>query len=238
MMPEVLYLDNHLLVINKPAGLLAQADRTGDPDVVTLGKAFLKAHFRKPGNVFLGLVHRLDRPASGVMVMARTSKAAARLSAQFRERTVTKEYLCLVEGRMADAAGRFEDRLEKQGRTVRVVGPTQGQRAALGWRLIRCGPDWSLVAVTLETGRPHQIRVQFAHRGHPLWGDFRYGARRPFDGRNLALHCYRLALDHPTRRHRMAWTASLPATWQGPAFAAARSIIEAATEPPQGTRTA
>ena len=214
-MLDVLYLDNHLLVVSKPPGVLTQADRTGDPDLLSAGKAYLKERFDKPGNVFLGLVHRLDRPASGVMVFARTSKAASRLSRAFRERTPEKRYLALVEGHCT-GAGTLLDVLVKEDRHVRVVeaGHPKGQRAELRWRALEQRGGLSLLDVELKTGRPHQVRVQLAHLGFPILGDLRYGARRKLDGRNLALHCYRLALDHPTRKERMAWEAPPPATWE------------------------
>lgn len=208
----VLYLDNHLLVVDKPPGLLAQADATGDADVLTLGKAYLKERFGKPGNVFLGLVHRLDRPASGVMVLARTSKAAARLSEQFRRRRPVKRYLALVEGRL-EGAGRWEDHLRKTDqRRVEVVpaGAPGALDARLAWQALATDGRRTLVDVALETGRPHQIRVQFSHRGHPLLGDRRYGARERLDGRTLALHCWRLEVDHPTRGEVMRWSAPPP----------------------------
>ncbi|MDX1531889.1 MAG: RluA family pseudouridine synthase [Rhodothermales bacterium] len=217
---EVLYLDNHLLVVIKPAGLLVQADATGDPDLLTLGKAYLKGRFDKPGNVFLGLVHRLDRPVSGVMVLARTSKAAGRLSAQFRQRDPDKRYLALAEGRL-EGAGEREDHLAKLDRTVRVVKPThpEGKRAVLRWRAL--GQDRmqrkglvTLVDVELVTGRAHQVRAQLAAMGHPLLGDLRYGARQEFDGRNLALHSYALTVEHPTRREPMTFTALPPPSWR------------------------
>lgn len=220
----VLHLDNHLLVVNKPAGMLAQADITGDDDVVSLGKAFLKERFDKPGNVFLGLVHRLDRPTSGVMVLARTSKSAARLSDQFRRRMPGKHYIAMVEGTLRDVEGRFEDHLVKQGRHVHVVDASAaGARfAALTYRVIG-GDEWkgkrvSLVDVRLETGWAHQIRVQFASRGMPLVGDMRYGAETEFDGRNLALHACALTIEHPTRREEMTFKAPPTDDW-GEAFA-------------------
>jgi 23S rRNA pseudouridine1911/1915/1917 synthase len=212
--PEVLYLDNHLLVIIKPAGMLSQADRTRDPDVVTWAKVYLKERFAKPGNVFAGLVHRLDRPASGVMVLARTSKAAARLGKAFAGRAVTKQYLALVEG-VPDPQGLAEDHLVKQERKVRVVSADHpgGKFAALEWRVLVSKGNRSLVEVLLKTGRPHQVRVQMSSRGWPIVGDFRYGSSREFDGQNLALHAWRLALEHPTKKEPLSWTAELPPQW-------------------------
>lgn len=209
---DVLYLDNHLLVVEKPAGMLVQADRTGDVDLLTLGRAFLKERYEKPGNVYLGLVHRLDRPASGVMVFARTSKAAARLSEQFRRRSVEKRYVALVEGEL-EGAGIARDRLTAVDGSMRVAANDEegGRAAELHWRSIARCEGCTLVGVQLKTGRKHQIRVQLAAMGHPILGDFRYGATRAFDGRNLALHCHRLGFDHPTRKEWMVFEA--PPRW-------------------------
>lgn len=215
---DILYIDNHLLVVNKPAGLLSQGDETGDADLLTIGKAYLKERFEKPGNVFLGLVHRLDRPSSGVMVLARTSKAAARLSEQFRKREPEKVYLALVQGHLADD-GRFEDHLLKQDRTVRVVGAGEAgaKKAvleyAVGARGTWNGRPVTLAEIRLRTGRAHQIRVQFSSRGHPLVGDLRYGADVEFDGANLALHACALTIDHPTRNEPMTFKAPPPDSW-------------------------
>jgi len=146
----VLYLDNHLLVVNKPAGLLSQADRTGDADVLSLGKAYLKEKFDKPGAVFLGLVQRLDRPVSGVMVLARTSKAAARLTAQFRDHQTDKRYIALVEGRL-EGEGRCLDYLAKEDRFVRLVheGHPGGKKAVLSWKALGSSDGVSLVEISL-----------------------------------------------------------------------------------------
>ncbi|NNF58817.1 MAG: RNA pseudouridine synthase [Rhodothermaceae bacterium] len=223
---EVLYLDNHLLVVVKPPGLLAQADRTGDTDLLTQGKAFLKEKFDKPGNVFLGLVHRLDRPVSGVMVLARTSKAAGRLSKAFRERRVEKRYLALVEGRMS-GAGEREDYLLKEDGRVRIVSADhpKGKRAVLRWQALGEEGRLSLVEVKLLTGRAHQVRVQLAALGTPILGDFRYGATRELDGRNLALHAYRLAFEHPVRREPLVFTAPPPVSWQGRFSASIKRLV-------------
>lgn len=224
---EVVALDNHLLVVVKPPGMLSQADKTGDADLVTLAKAYLKRRFDKPGNVFVGLVHRLDRPAGGLMVLARTSKAAARLSDQFRRRTVAKRYLAVCEGRL-DGSGEQVDWLRKgpTGTVERVSQRASGaKRAALQWTAEAIVARRTLVSVALETGRSHQIRVQLAGLGGPLVGDLRYGAPEPFlDGRGIALWSAALALDHPTRGERLVF-ASVPDIWPG-AFrdAAARTV--------------
>lgn len=222
---DVLYVDNHVLVVNKPAGILAQADRTGDVDLLTMGKAYIKEQFGKPGNVFLGLVHRLDRPASGVMVFARTSKAAARLSEQFKRRTVEKRYLAIVEG-ILEGAGIETARIIADETPVRLAaeGERRGQSAELQWRSLATEGDLSLIGVQLKTGRKHQIRVQLAGLGHPILGDFRYGARRELDGKNLALHCYRLGFLHPTEKERLEFSA--PPSWGGRFENAIRRVVE------------
>lgn len=200
-MVPVLYEDNHLLVVYKPHGLLTQADQTGDEDLLSLSKAYIKEKYNKPGKVYLGLVHRLDRPTAGVMVLARTSKAARRLSQQFKERRVQKYYCAHLESG-APLRGRAEDYLLKEDRTVRVVTPKTpgGQLARLSWTRWYEGPEGALLDIHLETGRSHQIRVQLAHHHAPLVGDLRYGAQTTFDGKNLALHCYHLGFEHPTLR--------------------------------------
>ena len=225
-MIPVRYVDNHLLVIEKPAGMLSQADRTGDEDVLTAMKSWVGDQFNKPGNVYLGLVHRIDRPASGLMVLARTSKAAARLSAQFKSRTVEKRYLAWVEGSTPERAT-WEDFLTKQHQQVRVVGAaTEGAKSAsLDMETVASTHGKSLIAIHLHTGRPHQIRVQCSSRGFPLVGDFRYGAKSELDGRNLALHAAALSIDHPTRKARLGWTAAPPGTWPTAVVEAAESWL-------------
>ncbi|PAP77648.1 RluA family pseudouridine synthase [Rubrivirga marina] len=214
-----LYLDNHLLAVSKPPGLLTQADRTGDPDLVSLAKAYLKERFDKPGNVFVGLVHRLDRPASGVMMLARTSKAASRLSDQFRRRVPQKRYLAVVEGDPGDGGAWTErvDAIDKGGGgSVDVVPVGEGQRAALRYRTLARDSARSLVEVELLTGRKHQIRAQLAELGAPILGDFRYGNQTPFaDGRGVALHAYRLVVEHPTKREPVTVVAPPPEAWAG-----------------------
>jgi RluA family pseudouridine synthase len=210
--PDVLYVDNHLLVVNKPSGTLVQGDRTGDRSLLEESKAYVKVAFNKPGNVFLGLVHRLDRPTSGVVVFARTSKAASRLSDQFRRRDIKKTYWALVEGEVPEH-GRLEDRLVRNGPTSKVSDGSDGQEAALGFRRLKYQGDVSWIEVDLETGRHHQVRVQFSHRGHPVIGDFRYGSRIKFPNKALALHARSLALIHPTTKEEMRFEAEPEGIW-------------------------
>ena len=209
----ILYEDNHLLVVSKPAGLLSQEDFSGRPDILTVAKNFIKVRDEKPGNVFMGLVHRLDREVSGVMVLAKTSKAASRLSDQIRRRTVKKVYLAVVEGVPAPSAV-LVDFLRKDGGTnvVEVVseGVPGAKRAELLYRRIAVSGEFALLEVTLVTGRPHQIRVQLANARHPLAGDTKYGSRHNC---NLALLSYQFELQHPTRKETMLFQAPVPKTW-------------------------
>jgi RluA family pseudouridine synthase len=213
---QVLYCDNHLLALIKPAGMLSQADETGDPDLLTLAKDYIARRFDKPGKTYLGLVHRLDRPASGVMILARTSKAASRLTDQFRRRTTVKRYLALVTGHL-EGDGVWRDAIVKDSRTPRIVPEDhpRGKPASLEWRALATADGVSLIDVRLHTGRPHQIRLQFASRGHALLGDPRHGAEREFDGANIALHSYYLEIEHPTKRAPIAWSAPPPKSWRG-----------------------
>ncbi len=208
---DILYLDNHLLVVRKPAGMLVQGNHTSDENLLDAGKAFLKMTFNKPGNVFLGLVHRLDRPVSGVVVFARTSTAARRLSDQFRERTVEKRYLALVEGKVPKAGRLVNDIARRQ--TKSRIAARGGQRAELSYARLayRNGVSW--VDVNLATGRHHQIRVQFAHIGHPVLGDFKYGSREPFPNRAIALHARSVTITHPTKKERMTFETEPGAFW-------------------------
>ncbi len=213
-MLKVLYCDNHLIFINKPGGMLSQADHTGDADALSLAKVWIKKKYNKPGAVFLGLVHRLDRPASGVMVFARTSKAARRLARQFKERCVEKRYLAIVHG-CCPQETELVNFLAKSKERVTIVEQKQtgAQLARLSYRQIAFRGNLSLLDIELATGRKHQIRVQLAASGHPLLGDFRYGSQKPFDGRNLALHCYKLSVFHPTRDEKVTLTAQPDENW-------------------------
>jgi 23S rRNA pseudouridine1911/1915/1917 synthase len=214
----VLCEDNQVLALYKPAGLLVQGDETQDITLLELGKAWLKIRYQKPGRVYLGMVHRLDRPVAGAVVFARTSKAAGRLSAQFRSGTVKKCYLAIVEGQLSKPAGHLIHHLERAGRISRVVDPasSSAQEARLGYRVVDTHGPWSLVKIDLETGRRHQIRLQFAHLGHPLVGDIRYGASRSLPQMQLALLARSITFEHPTRHESMTVTSPLPRGWPWP----------------------
>ena len=182
---EVLFEDNHCLAVNKPAGLLSQGDETGDPSLVSWAAEYLKVRYRKPGNVYVGLVHRLDRPTSGVVLLARTSKAASRLSEQFRTGQVSKVYWAIVEGEPADRPGEWIDVLEKdrQANRVRLQDSAEGggQEARVAYRVVRRGGGFTKLELRPATGRSHQLRVQLAGRGLPIVGDSKYGATTLLD---------------------------------------------------------
>lgn len=214
----VIYEDNHLLAIYKPSGLLVQGDRTGDVCLLDLGKRWLKERYHKPGKVFLAMVHRLDRPVAGVVLFARTSKAAGRLSKQFRERSVEKQYLAVVRGRVPVESGRLIHHIERKSQISRVVPePTDSsQEARLRYSVVAADRQKSLLQVFLETGRRHQIRIQLAHLGYPILGDLRYGAGQPLPGREIALLARALIVDHPTRDERLEFTSPIPKKWPWP----------------------
>lgn len=214
----VLYEDNHLLAIYKPSGLLVQGDRTGDVCLLDLGRRWLKDRYHKPGRVFLAMVHRLDRPVAGVVLFARTSKAAGRLSGQFRERTVAKQYLAVVHGMVSGESGRLVHHIERKDLVSRVVPePTDvSQEARLRYSVVARDRENSLLKVFLETGRRHQIRIQLARMGHPILGDLRYGAMAPLPGRQIALLAQELSVDHPTRGDRLVLTCPVPEQWPWP----------------------
>jgi 23S rRNA pseudouridine1911/1915/1917 synthase len=232
---QVLFEDNHCLAVMKPAGVLTMGDRTDDVSVVDLAREYLRRKYDKPGNVFVGVVHRLDRPVSGVLLLARTSKGAARLSEQFRKHSVRKVYHCLVEGRPPQREGELVDWLAKDEamNVSRVVGvrsqrpevrgqegrtqntersAEEGKEARLRYRLLQSVRGLSLLEIELLTGRSHQIRVQLASRGMPICGDVKYGSRTKLDGW-LALHAASLMFEHPTQREAITVSAPYPAAW-------------------------
>lgn len=208
---KILYETNHVLVIEKPVNVPSQGDKTGDDDCLSLIKTYLKEKYNKPGNVYVGLVHRLDRPVGGVMVFAKTSKAAARLSEEIRFGNFKKEYLLVADGKFEKEEGLLEDYLKKDERTntSKVVkeGTKDAKFAKLEYKVLfyREDNDLSLVKVKLHTGRHHQIRVQFASRGHSLYGDQKYGVRGK--GKQIALFAYSLSFPDPITKEMLTITS-------------------------------
>ena len=206
---EVLFEDNHIIVVKKEPNIPSQADKTEDLDMLTIIKAYLKEKYNKPGNVYLGLVHRLDRPVGGVMVFAKTSKSASRLSEQIREKVFKKKYLAVVDGQFENKKGVMEDYLYKDERNnmSRVVNKDKknAKFSKLDYEVLAYNEvkNLSLVKVNLHTGRHHQIRVQLANSGHSIFGDQKYGTR----GKNkqIALWAYELTIKHPITKEEMTF---------------------------------
>jgi 23S rRNA pseudouridine1911/1915/1917 synthase len=215
---EVLYEDNHLLVVNKPAGLATQGVAEGTPSVLTRAKNYLKQKYAKPGNVYLGIVSRLDSTVSGALVLARTSKAADRLTKQFQTGEVKKTYWALVEKPPQPATGELSDWVLKddKARCMKIVPPrTRGaQHARLKYRTLGTEKLGTLVEVELLTGRKHQIRLQLSEIDCSILGDRKYGNRQKFSEQAIALHCVGLELMHPTSQKRLSFICPPPANWK------------------------
>lgn len=237
-MLDVLYEDNHLLAVNKPAMLPTMGVAEDRPSLLAVAQQYVRRKYNKPGNVYLGIVSRLDAPVTGVVLLARTSKAAGRLSKQFRERDVEKVYWALVEGEVEPPAGRLTDFLRKDERHRRMhiadANSRGAQRAELTYRVLCTDNETgrqgdrerrlqvsrtpgllplTLLEVRPLTGRKHQIRVQLSHAGFPILGDRKYGASRPFP-QGVALHARRLVVEHPVSKIQLAVEAPLAASWR------------------------
>jgi 23S rRNA pseudouridine1911/1915/1917 synthase len=204
---EIIFEDNHLLVVNKPRGVLSQEDYTGKPDLLSLCKQYIKISSNKPGNVFLGLLHRLDKPVSGVMVFAKTSKAASRISEQIRKRTLKKTYLAIVDGITPENGylvhHLLKDEVNNLVKTVKKA-TSSSKEAQLTYIKLAESDGLSLLKINLITGRPHQIRVQMQAHGFPIWGDRKYGKSSQSA---IALHGHGLSLVHPTLKKELTFKA-------------------------------
>lgn len=213
---RIIYEDNHLLVVEKPVNVSSQEDDTGDPDILTILKEDIKQRYNKPGDVYLGLVHRLDRPVGGAMVFAKTSKAASRLSEQVRTRKFNKIYMAVVHGKLSNQRGSLKHHLLKDSRTniVKAVPNTieGAKEALLDYEVVEYINELSLLRVCLHTGRSHQIRVQFSTIGHPLYGDQKYGANINKPGQQIALWSSEIGLIHPTQKVEMTFKCDPPKT--------------------------
>lgn len=211
---EVIYEDNHLLVVNKPAGMLVQGDKTGDIPLVEYGKAYIKEKYQKPGDVFLGVTHRLDRPVSGAVVLARTSKALGRMNELFRQNDVNKTYWAVVRQRPYDPEGSLTHWLVKD--TTRNVVKAYnkpikgGKEALLSYKLLAENNGFYLLEVHPLSGRPHQLRVQLASMGCPIRGDVKYGFDRPNEEGDINLHARCLEFVHPVKKQPLTLFAPLP----------------------------
>lgn len=217
---NVIYEDNHIIVVEKPVNIPSQGDKTGDLDMLTLIKQYIKEKYNKPGDVYLGLVHRLDRPVGGVMVFAKTSKAAARLSEQVRVKDFKKKYLVVVNGKIEKEKGILEDYLLKNEKAnmSKVVkeGTKNSKLASLEYEVLKYNSeiDLSVLKIDLHTGRHHQIRVQLSSRNHSIYGDQKYGGRG--HGKQIALWAYELSILHPITKERITFKVlpQINGTWK------------------------
>ena len=206
---KVIYEDNHIIVVEKPVNIPSQGDKTGDVDMLTIIKEYLKEKYNKPGNVYLGLIHRLDRPVGGVMVFAKTSKAAARLSEQVRDKVFKKKYLVIANGKFDKETGVLSDYLLKNERKnmSRVVpeGTKNSKYAELDYEILKYDEELNLsvLKINLHTGRHHQIRVQLSSRNHSIYGDQKYGGRG--HGKQICLWAYELTINHPITKEEMTF---------------------------------
>lgn len=219
-MLDIIYEDNHLIVINKPVGKLVQGDATGDEPLSETLKSYIKKKYNKPGNVYLGVVHRLDRPTSGVLVFAKTSKALSRLNKQFSQRETQKTYWAIVENKPPQIEGRLVNYLKrnhKQNKSYAYPKPTpEAKKAVLNYKLAKSLKNYYLLEIDLETGRHHQIRAQLSDINCIIKGDLKYGAKRSNANAGIHLHAKTLRLIHPVKKTEITFEASLPedALWQ------------------------
>jgi 23S rRNA pseudouridine1911/1915/1917 synthase len=212
---EVIYEDNHLLVLNKPAGTLSHGDKTKDQSMASLAEAYIRHTYDKPGNVFVGITHRLDRPVSGTFIVAKTSKALARLNKQFQDTKIKKTYLAISKSRPEEFSGTLTGYIKKDASKNKAKLYKQSKKGAkkavLDYELISTLSGYNLLKVNPKTGRPHQIRVQLNDIGCTILGDAKYGHfTRWLEDKSIALHCYSMEIEHPVKKERQLFTTSLP----------------------------
>jgi len=211
---KVIYEDNHLIAINKPSGILVQGDKTGDTTLLQLAKQYIKKKYDKPGDVFLNIIHRLDRPTSGCVIFARTSKATSRMNVLFKERKISKEYLAVSRGRPHINEGKLEHYLKKNTKANIVTAfdrkVKEAKHAILNYQLLNYAEGISLFRIQPLTGRSHQIRVQLKSIGTPIIGDLKYGASDPLPDASIALHCQIMEFIHPVSKSNCRIVAETP----------------------------
>ncbi len=215
MKMNILYEDNHLIAVEKEAGILSQGDSSGDPSLLDLVRDYIKEKYRKPGKVFIGLVHRLDKPVSGIMIFARTSKAAERLSRDFAGRSVVKMYIALVEKKMSSSENEWveceDDLVGKRGFSEKADSDSRNVKTAkLRYRALASNERYALLLVHLLTGRKHQIRAQLAMRGMPIVGDETYGSKERLPDGSICLHAVYMTFKHPTKEERVEIFSNVP----------------------------
>ena len=214
---RIIFIDNHLIAVTKPAGLLTQPDRNTDESLIDQTRQWIKEKYNKPNNIFLGLVHRLDRNVSGVVLFARPPTAASRLSKQFREGTPKKHYRAIVLGKLKEEHTTLVHYLRKEKSLRATVFPREtptAKRSELSYKVINSLENKSLLEVSLSTGRFHQIRAQMAFIGHPIIGDVKYGAPEPLPNQEIALYAHKLVFSHPVSNEEITLTAPEPKTWK------------------------
>ena len=211
---RILYEDNHLLIVNKEPSEIVQGDKTGDVCLLDDVKSYIKETYNKPGNVYAGLVHRIDRPVSGAVIFAKTSKALSRMTLKIKEREFSKTYLAIVKNKPPQEAGELSDYMiknEAQNKSYIVNSNTKGAKLAqLRYRVIGSSDSYYLLEVELITGRHHQIRAQLAHMGCPIKGDLKYGFPRSNPDASISLHAYKVKFEHPTTKNPITVTAPKP----------------------------
>ncbi len=213
-MINVLFEDNHIIIINKEAGDLVQGDSTGDETILDKTKSYLKKKYKKPGKVFLGLVHRIDRPTSGIVICAKTSKALSRLNEQFKERSVQKKYWAIVKNPFSIKSGTLANWIAKNSKLnksfVFEKKNSRTKKAILNFKIYKKIQNYTLLEIILKTGRHHQIRVQLSNIGYPIVGDLKYGAKRSNPDASISLHSAELSFEHPVRKELIQIKANPP----------------------------